>query len=345
MEESRHSSGHGRHDRSSRHDRHRDRRSRSPRSSDKRDHDRDRRRDHESKSSSRRDKSPRKHREEPKVAEALPFGARHLTKYDLPNFEAFLGHYLDIQKQRYIEDMDDTEVKGRWKSFIKKWNSGELAEGWYDPEMFARVTASQEAHQPTRQASPPRRSPTRETTRAHHTRDQDSDSDYGPAPVGSAGAGRRAGAGIPSMQDLAHRDEMRQESREADKEDLRAERKADRKLQKERLDELVPRAEAGTRERKLEKRQEVNNKMREFREKSPGMDASNEKELMGGGDSLAEYKQMKAQEQRRKTEREIRREEIARAKQEEMDERRRKYQEKEQGTMSMLQELARQRFG
>lgn len=241
--------------------------------------------------------------------------------------------------------MDDTEVKGRWKSFIKKWNSGELAEGWYDPEMFARVSASQEAHQPTSQASPSRRSLERGAMKEYDMRDQDSDSDYGPTPVGGAGSGRRAGAGIPSMQDLAHRDEMRQESREADKDDLRAERKADRKIQKERLDELEPRAEAGTRERKLEKRQEVNSKMREFREKSPGMEASNEKELMGGGDSLAEYKQMKSQEQRRKTEREIRREEIARAKQEEMDERKRKYQEKEQGTMSMLQELARQRFG
>lgn len=29
--------------------------------------------------------------------------------------------YLDIQKGLVIEDMDEHEVMGRWKSFIKKW--------------------------------------------------------------------------------------------------------------------------------------------------------------------------------------------------------------------------------
>lgn len=29
--------------------------------------------------------------------------------------------YLDIQKGLVIEDMDEQEVLGRWKSFIKKW--------------------------------------------------------------------------------------------------------------------------------------------------------------------------------------------------------------------------------
>jgi hypothetical protein len=31
------------------------------------------------------------------------------------------GMYLDIQKGKYIEDMDEEEVKGRWKSFVQKW--------------------------------------------------------------------------------------------------------------------------------------------------------------------------------------------------------------------------------
>lgn len=29
--------------------------------------------------------------------------------------------YLDIQKQIDIESLDDREIKGRWKSFVKKW--------------------------------------------------------------------------------------------------------------------------------------------------------------------------------------------------------------------------------
>lgn len=29
--------------------------------------------------------------------------------------------YLDIQKQIDIDTLDETEVKGRWKSFVSKW--------------------------------------------------------------------------------------------------------------------------------------------------------------------------------------------------------------------------------
>ena len=29
--------------------------------------------------------------------------------------------YLDIQKQKVLEDLDEIEAKGRWKSFIGKW--------------------------------------------------------------------------------------------------------------------------------------------------------------------------------------------------------------------------------
>jgi len=31
-----------------------------------------------------------------------------------------LGLYLDIQKQIDIDTLDETEVKGRWKSFVGK---------------------------------------------------------------------------------------------------------------------------------------------------------------------------------------------------------------------------------
>jgi len=29
--------------------------------------------------------------------------------------------YLDIQKQLVLEDLDEHETRGRWKSFIGKW--------------------------------------------------------------------------------------------------------------------------------------------------------------------------------------------------------------------------------
>ncbi|KAF7544553.1 hypothetical protein G7046_g9761 [Stylonectria norvegica] len=83
----------------------------------------------------------RKHRERTVAAAPveLPCGARPLSKADLRAFEPLLAEYLSLQKQRDVDAMDDRELRGRWKSFVGKWNRGELAEGWYDPETFARI--------------------------------------------------------------------------------------------------------------------------------------------------------------------------------------------------------------
>lgn len=51
----------------------------------------------------------------------LPYNARQLSKRDLSLLRPMFAMYLDIQKGLVIEDMDEQEVMGRWKSFIKKW--------------------------------------------------------------------------------------------------------------------------------------------------------------------------------------------------------------------------------
>lgn len=139
--------------------------------------------------------------------------------------------------------------------------------------------------------------------------------------------------------------EMEQEDGMARRDDIRYARKVDRKEQKAELDELVPRAEAGTRERQLEKKKELNEKMKSFREKSPGAAEVPDTELMGGGDGLEGYKKEKEQFERKKNERELRKEEILRARMAERDERMQEYRAKEEGTMAMLKALAKQRFG
>ncbi len=98
------------------------------------------------------------------------------------------------------------------------------------------------------------------------------------------------------------------------REDLRYARKLDRRAQKERLDELVPRAEAGTRERQLEKKREVNEKMRSFRDKSPGggaVEEVREADLMGD-DGVDAYRAKRREQDRKKNERELRKEEVLR---------------------------------
>jgi hypothetical protein len=62
------------------------------------------------------------HRAEPsKSSKALPLGARPISKHDLEKYKSLLGLYLDIQKGLVFEELDEREVKGRWRSFVGKW--------------------------------------------------------------------------------------------------------------------------------------------------------------------------------------------------------------------------------
>ena len=124
--------------------------------------------------------------------------------------------------------------------------------------------------------------------------------------------------------------------------DLRHERRVDRKAQKEALDELVPRAEPGSRERQLEKKKELNDKMASFREKSPVDEVDDSTLMGGGGESLA---QKKAALERKKNDRELRREQILKARIAEREERVQGMREKEERTMAMLKTLAAKQFG
>lgn len=112
-------------------------------------------------------------------------------------------------------------------------------------------------------------------------------------------------------------------------------------------DEVAPRAEAGTRERQLEKRREAAAANRSFAEaRGASPEAAPEEELMGAGESeWASLKKEKERDQRKKNERELRREEILRARAAEREERIQKYREKEDETIGWLQTLAKQRFG
>lgn len=110
-------------------------------------------------------------------------------------------------------------------------------------------------------------------------------------------------------------------------------------------DEVAPRAEPGTRERQLEKRREAAAANRAFADARGGSpEAAPDAELMGDND-FASLKKEKEKEQRKKNEREIRREEIMRARAAEREERVQKYREKEEETIGWLQQLAKQRFG
>jgi hypothetical protein len=155
----------------------------------------------------------------------------------------------------------------------------------------------------------------------------------------------KPGPAIPTLSDLELRRTLETESREAHLSSIRVSRRADRAQQKERLDNLVPRAEPGTRERQLEKRRMTTEAMREFASsREPGGEVEiPEGELLGGG--ADDYRRMLENMRQRKTEREVRREEVQRARNAERDERVREARAREEERLEVLREMARQRFG
>jgi hypothetical protein len=129
------------------------------------------------------------------------------------------------------------------------------------------------------------------------------------------------------------------------REELRSFRKQDRNIQKERLEELVPRADPGSRERKLEKKREVSTLVASARDaKEGGTEEVDEGDLMGD-DGVEGFKKRKKEAEKKKSERELRKEEQWRIRAEERAERLRAHKEKEDKTMDMFKKLAEQRFG
>lgn len=180
-------------------------------------------------------------------------------------------------------------------------------------------------------------------TRRSNELSDDDDDGYGPA-LPEAEIISKSGPAIPSLQDLQHRQELAEEDREARISDLRYERKQDRKAQKERLEEIVPRADPGSRERQLEKKRDTAISNRAFAEaKEGGGEEVGDSDLMG--DDVDNHKAKMRAMERQKNEREIRKEEVLRARAAEREERMKEHRRKEEKTMDMLRSIAQQRFG
>jgi hypothetical protein len=88
----------------------------------------DRKRHHHS----RRSRSPhreedrhrhKRHRSRSPVAKpvALPYKAKPLSKRQYDDYKPLFQSYLDIQKSIQLDDLDEREAKGRWKSFVSRW--------------------------------------------------------------------------------------------------------------------------------------------------------------------------------------------------------------------------------
>ena len=295
----------------------------------------------------KRSRSPgrkRKHHKRDRSPKAkLPFKSHHLHRNDFDEYNALFAEYLGLQKGKDIHQVDDDEVKGRWKSFLNKWNRGELAEGWYDPETKVRADGRYEEGDSRTVVRKAVKKRTISTERPPEEHEEDEDDGYGPA-LPDAPSIRQNGPVGPSLQDIQQRNEQAEEDRDARIADLRYERKQDRQAQKERLEDLVPRAQAGTRERQIEKKRDTAASNRTFAAaKEAGAEEVGDNDLMG--DDVDNYKAKKRAEEKQKNEREIRKEEVLRARAAEREEKMQEHRRKEAKTMDMLKAIAQQRFG
>ncbi|MCJ1291470.1 hypothetical protein MMC34_003014 [Xylographa carneopallida] len=289
-------------------------------------------------------------------AALLPFEAAHLSKHDYGALKPLFALYLEVQKQMVLEDLSQIEARGRWKSFVGKWNRGELAEGWYDPVTLRKaIDAFTKPFSSTKILGGRRPSPVylHQKQEMPDGSGSSDDGDIGPALPHQQGINLsndfRSGPTIPSLQDPELRRETSTEVSIAAREALRERRIVDRKKDKERMEELAPRAEAGSKERMMEKKREkadVNKAFASAKTEDGGVAEVPENELLGDDDGgLEGFKKQKREMERKKNEREIRREEVSRARAEEREERVKQYRAKEEATMKGLVELAKARFG
>lgn len=51
----------------------------------------------------------------------LPYKAKPLSKRQYEEYKPLFQSYLNIQKNIQLDDIDEREAKGRWKSFISRW--------------------------------------------------------------------------------------------------------------------------------------------------------------------------------------------------------------------------------
>ena len=176
-----------------------------------------------------------------------------------------------------------------------------------------------------------------------------SDDDFGPAPPTHIARQSGHGPTIPKFDDLTYRNETREEDRARNRsnytDDIRHDRKTGRKAQKERLEELAPRADPGSRERQMEKKRETTSTLQSFRDAKESGDVDVAEADLMGDDGVDQFKKQKRDNERQKNEREIRREEIARARDAERNERLSERREKESKTMDFLRQIAQERYG
>ncbi|GLB43683.1 hypothetical protein LshimejAT787_1401950 [Lyophyllum shimeji] len=287
--------------------------------------------------SSRRSRSRSRSRSRtPERDRKLPSNASPISESDYFQKSDEFRIWLKEEKSKYFDELSGDRARSYFRKFVKAWNRGKLSKSLYagiDPSTVSATTQTAYkwsfASKQSRADDEALRSAREEISAATYNREAPSHA--GPS---RTGWGRIQGPTLPTASDLALSREMAAEQRE---EERAYKRKRDKLEAKERIEDMVGPREVG-REGMLEKKRARRDADRSFREKGDEGFEVDESTLLGGGDS---FKDQIARRDATKQRYNAAREEKAAA----ARERANMFKQKEQATMEMFQQMAKQRFG
>ncbi|PBK76364.1 hypothetical protein ARMSODRAFT_874877 [Armillaria solidipes] len=256
----------------------------------------------------------------------LPHNASPISESDYFQKSDEFRIWLKDEKGKYFDELSGERARSYFRKFVKAWNRGKLSKKLYAGVDSSSIPATSQTSYKWSFASKSDGEALRAARESVGAATQS-------RPLTESSAGRVQGPTLPSPADLVLAREMDAEYRD---EERKHKRKRERAEDKERIEDMVGPREVG-REGMLEKKRARRDADKSFREKGDDSVELDESALFAGDSFQARIARRDAGKKRYQQAQE----EKAAA----MRERATAIKEKESATMSMFQQLAKQRFG
>ncbi|RDB19347.1 hypothetical protein Hypma_013401 [Hypsizygus marmoreus] len=263
----------------------------------------------------------------------LPNNASPISESDYFQKSDEFRIWLKDEKRKYFDELSGDRARSYFRKFVKAWNRGKLPTSLYAGINPLTIPATTQTGYKWSFASKKTKAD-EEALRA--AREQIGAATYGVEAPSQAGPsrGRVQGPTLPSASDLVLSRELASEQVQ---EERSYKRKRDKLEAKERVEDMVGPREVG-REGMMEKKRARREADRSFRDKGDEGLEADESTLLGGGDSFRD--QIARRDAARKRHLATKEDKTSAIR-----ERASVFKEKEQATMDMFQQMAKQRFG
>ncbi|KAK0473051.1 hypothetical protein IW261DRAFT_1505511 [Armillaria novae-zelandiae] len=256
----------------------------------------------------------------------LPRNASPISESDYFQKSDEFRIWLKDEKGKYFDELSGERARSYFRKFVKAWNRGKLSKKLYAGVDSSSIPATSQTSYKWSFASKSDGQALRAARESVGAATQN-------RAFGESSTGRVQGPTLPSPADLVLAREMYAEHRD---EERKYKRKRERAEDKERIEDMVGPREVG-REGMLEKKRARREADKSFREKGDDAVELDDSTLFAGDSFQARIARRDAGKKRYQQAQE----EKAAA----MRERATVIKEKESATMSMFQQMAKQRFG